>query len=381
MAQGQAAGRSRILGGKHSTGWSDFRFHREGLIMMLGSLKGRPARVLIDSGVSHVIVNHSFAQQAGLRRTGSARISAVAGSTSGTAYVGVVVDVGGVRVTANQAIGADLSQIGRVSGQEIDVIIGRDLFDFLIVDIDFPSRKIAFHNPRAYGPPPNAVPVPARALGNGLRYLPISVAGLAPVKATFDLGARAALLMSGVYATRHGLMKGRPVSTFVSVGVAGPSASKIFTADGVNFAGLSLRGVPVVVPAAWGNDARDIDSPIYVGLGLLSRFRIITDYPSERIWFVPSAQATSQPFRKDRSGTQLVLEANVLRVMHVSEGSPAAAAGWRVGDRITAVNGRQVDATYYDSELHAWQYAAAGTAATLRLHDGSERRLILQDYY
>jgi hypothetical protein len=187
--------------------------------------------------------------------------------------------------------------------------------------------------------------------------------------------------MSNTYAARHGLMNDRPVSTTVTVGVAGPSASKVFTADKVNFAGLDLRGVPVTVPAAWRNDERNVDSPVYVGLGLLSRFRIITDYPSDQVWFLPTAQAISQPFRKERSGIQLVLEGNELSVVHVSKGSPAAAAGWRVDERVVAVNGRQVDATYYDADLYGWQYGAPGTAATLRLQDGSERRLILQDYY
>jgi hypothetical protein len=187
--------------------------------------------------------------------------------------------------------------------------------------------------------------------------------------------------MSNTYAGRHGLMDGKPVSTLVTVGVAGPSASKVFTCETVNFAGLDIRGVPVTVPATWRNDERKIDSPIFVGLGLLSRFRIITNYPSDRIWFLPTAQSQSQPFRKDRSGIQLILEQGGLRVMHVSEGSPAAAAGWRVDEWIIAVNSRQVDTGYYNSDLYGWQYAAPGTTVTLRLDDGTERRLILQDYY
>jgi hypothetical protein len=293
----------------------------------------------------------------------------------------VAVDVGGVRITSSQAIGADLSQVEQAAGQAIDVLVGRDLFDFLMVDIDFPGRRMAFHDARSFGAPSGGVAVPARTLSNGLRYLPISIASLPPVKATFDLGARAALLMSSTYAGRHGLMNGKPVSTLVTVGVAGPSASRIFTCERVNFAGLDLHRVPVTVPAAWRNDERKIDSPVFVGLGLLSRFRIITDYPSDRVWFLPTAQAQPQPFRKDRSGIQLMLEHGVLRVMHVSEGSPAAKAGWRVDERIIAVNGRQVHTGYYNSDLYGWQYAAPGTAATLRLKDGSERRLIMQDYY
>ncbi|HZG46924.1 MAG TPA: aspartyl protease family protein [Allosphingosinicella sp.] len=380
-AQGRAAGRAAIAAGTPSTGWSDFRFHREGLIMMGGSLNGRPARILIDSGVTHVIVSQAFARQAGLRSTGNASISAVAGRTSGSTYKSLVVDVGGVRISSDQAIGADLSQVERASGQVIDVLVGRDLFDFLMIDIDFPNRKIAFHDPRLYRAPSDGVPVPARNLGTGLRYLPLSLAGLPPVKATFDLGARAPLLMSSTYAARHGLMKDKRVSTAVTVGVAGPSESKVFTADKVNFAGLDLRGVPVIVPAAWRNDERNVDSPVYVGLGLLSRFRIITDYPSDRVLFLSNAQSILQPFRKERSGLHLVLEENSLSVVHVSERSPAAEAGWRIGERVVAVNGRQVDADYYDTDLYEWQYAAPGTIATLRLKGGSERRLILQDYY
>ena len=294
---------------------------------------------------------------------------------------GVTVEVGGVRVSSRSAIGVDVTPVQHASGQEVDVLLGRDLFDAVKVDIDFPSRTIAFHDPASYGSPQGAIPVPARLLPNGLRALPVSVQGLPSVNATFDLGASSPLLMSPRYAERHGLLVGRRVSTSRSVGVAGPSVAKLFSADTLNFAGIPLSDAPVVVPPTWRNDEREIDSPVYVGLGLLGRFRLMTDYPSHRIWFVPSPQAGSAPFRKDRSGLQLELEAGALRVAHVAAGSPAEVAGFAVDEYVTAIGARPITPEYYDADLYNWQYGAAGREVVLRLSTGAERKLVLQDYF
>ena len=87
------------------------------------------------------------------------------------------------------------------------------------------------------------------------------------------------------------------------------------------------------------------------------------------------------PFERDRSGLSVLEDGHTLRVLNVAPGSPAGAAGWKVGDLITAVNGQAIGDHYETSPLAGWNEGAAGTTVTLTLANGTKRELTLRTYY
>jgi predicted metalloprotease with PDZ domain len=147
--------------------------------------------------------------------------------------------------------------------------------------------------------------------------------------------------------------------------------------DRVRLGHLAFDGVSTVVTPGLSSRV-----PANIGLQLLSRFRLTIDFGGDRIWMTPYPDATSRPFRKNRTGLSLTPQGpGALVVDHVAAGSPAARGGWKTGDLITALDGAPIPADYAAGEASMWIYGAAGRTVTLTLADGARRSLTLADYF
>jgi C-terminal processing protease CtpA/Prc len=79
-----------------------------------------------------------------------------------------------------------------------------------------------------------------------------------------------------------------------------------------------------------------------IGGELLRRFKVIFDYAHKRMILEPNGDLAA-PFEYDMSGIRLRAEGEdfkTLKVLRVVENSPAAEAGVREGDVISAINSR-----------------------------------------
>ncbi len=67
-------------------------------------------------------------------------------------------------------------------------------------------------------------------------------------------------------------------------------------------------------------------------------------------------------------------------MIFVAPGSPAAEAGWRVGERITAIDHKAIAQDYLTSRVE-WSCGNAGSAVILTDGEGVDRSVVLADYY
>lgn len=70
-----------------------------------------------------------------------------------------------------------------------------------------------------------------------------------------------------------------------------------------------------------------------------------------------------------------------MKVLLVATGSPAAKAGWKNNEEISAVNGEKIGSDFGKSKEAHWSSEPAGTVVTLTMPDGTARKLTLADYY
>jgi hypothetical protein len=197
----------------------------------------------------------------------------------------------------------------------------------------------------------------------------------------FDVGNAGALSLYPRYWQEARLLENRRSSKTLSGAVGGLRERDVATLKHIRFAGVTLNDVPTVFDDA-GNSVSTSDRLLgNLGLAVLSRFRMVTDYANDTLLLVPDARALRQPFSKDRSGLVALPADGRLTVKLVAPGSPAAAAGWRVGEDIIAIDGQKIGPDYAGTPLAGWRYRPAGQTVVLTLRDGSERRLILKDYY
>lgn len=352
----------------------DFAFVHDRQILFPITVNGRPAEAWLDSGAGASVLDAAFARSLGVVLRGGIEAHGVAAGVAGARQARVDLQAGDLALSDRRVVVIDLSAVGRIVPRPVQVLLGRDVFDQAVVDIDFQARKISLI-PRAGFVPPGGKPASLRPSAD-LRSLPITVAGVS-TEAILDLGNAGGLLLDRDFAEFHHLMRDHRLSTELAVGADGPRESALVSLDRVQVGGVSFDGVPTVVTPGLSSRA-----PANIGLQLLSRFRLTIDFAGDRIWMAPYPDAVTRAFRKNRTGLSLTPQGpGSLAVDHVALGSPAARGGWKAGELITALDGQPIAPDYMASDASLWIYGAAGRTVRLTLADGTERSLTLANYF
>ncbi|HEY0600277.1 aspartyl protease family protein [Brevundimonas sp.] len=368
-----------IDGGAASTGFMPFDLFAGSRIYIPAVVNGVETEVLLDSGAEMTVLDKAFAERLGLNASGDVAAVGTGGVGSAQFAPGVTIVLDGITFADRTVAVIDLAAIGQAIGRPLPVVLGKDAFNGLIIDVDFPGRRIAFHEREGFTPPEGLTEVPLLSTG-AIRAVPLSIEGREPALFDFDTGNGGALIIYPAYAEANGLLEGRPRSTVMSGAVGGVRESGIATIRSLELAGFEVRDVPTVFPPA-GPSAVDSDRTAgNVGLGVLGRFRLVTDFAGDRLWLGADPASLAQPFARDRLGLSLRKEADAIVVQRVSPNSPAADAGWSAGERIAAIDGvpaAELDAT----SLRAVVSGPAGRTVRLTLGSGEARVLESRDFY
>ncbi|WP_296818146.1 aspartyl protease family protein [Brevundimonas sp.] len=372
--------RYQIAGGADTTGWIDYEFHGGNRIYLPTTVNGTDTHALLDSGAEMTVLDAAFARELGLETSGDLPAVGTGGVSSAQLAEGVTLVIGDLTLRDMTVAVIDLSAIAQALGRPLPVVLGKDAFNELIVDVDFPHHRIAFHAPGTFVAPSDAVEVPLSEATGGLRSVPVSIEGRQPVPFDFDIGNGGSLIIFPGYAEEQGLLDGRTSSTVMSGAVGGMREAGIATFSSVTFGGVKLRDVPAVLPPP-GPSAVDSDRTRgNIGIGVLGRFRLITDYTNDRLWLVPISEAISQPFARNRLGLSLRKDADAIVVQYVARNSPASEGGWAQGERIVAIDGVPA-ADITPEALRDIINGADGRTVRLTLEGGEERSLVSRTYY
>lgn len=343
-------------------------------IFFAGALNGHPVTIMLDSGSGNLAVDRKFADQIGLESTGNVHAATgLVGSFSVEQSKPLRLSFTGIDLNAGGAALADLSSLGQAIGF-VPVILGRQIFDGFVVEIDFNARRLTFHRPGTFDAAGWTRVALSPGAGGG-RVVQLSIEGKAPISAGFDLGSNGALSLDGAYVRDAGLQDNRKASTWIRGGVDGISVFETTTVRSVRIADHDIANVPMDSSSNW---AKAVGAPANIGFPLISRLgRVAIDYRSDSLYVFPGA-APARPFVKQRLGLALSPQApQGWRVMHVAPGSPAARDGWKVGDEVIAINGQ---ASMSAIELRTLTRGASGTVVRLTRPGGDARSLILADY-
>ncbi len=358
------------------SGWIDVQLYQNE-IYLPAKVNGHDTQAMLDSGSSNSVLDAGFAAALGLKSTGSVPLIGVQVMGHSAFVGGVTIDAGDARLAGLTVAALDLTQLSHISGRPLPVILGDEVFNETIVDIDTARHRVAFRDPAGFTPPPGAVALPLPA---GLfRAIPVSIEGRAPAQFIVDLGDASTIDVFPAYAKAQGLMAGRKLSMSMGLGITGGlTTTPIGSLKEVRLAGVSLANVPVTFSE---KRPPGTDSSIAgrVGTEILSRFRLQVDYPDDRLYLEPYPQ-TTRPFERGRLGLAMLPENGALVVKLVAPGSPGAAAGFQVGDRISAVNGKPA-ASWTMATLQALFESPPGTTVRLSLEGGATRSVTLADYY
>jgi PDZ domain len=337
-----------------SSGWIDFTPSTNLGIYLPVTVNGQPAMALLYGGPT--TVDTSFA---------------------GSATGGLEVRLGDLTLhpTAKPGDLRTLAYVSKIFGTPVPLLLGEDVFDQFAVDIDFAHHRVALLDPNTVRKPAGAIEVPITAVA-GERVVPLSIDGAAPAQFELELGnVIGPLLVSPVYARSHHLLDGHPTSQRLS----GPFIETVVSLAHLRFAGVDFPGAPIALIPETQVPPDGITGG--VGLPLLSKFRLIVDYPHNRLFAIPDAAALQAPIAKDRIGLLLDRkDTNGLSVAFVSPNSPAEAAGFKKGDTITLIDGKPF-AAWPVQAIIKFHMADAGTTHTFTMPDGALRQVKAADFF
>ena len=263
------------------------------------------------------------------------------------------------------------------------VILGKELFHAMVVDLDYPGSRIRFHDRRDL---PLRRPRASRSncspAEDGHKDLLLSMEGGEPVVVGLDTGQGGALHVFGHYAQAARLPDGTTALREPGAAAwAAPPSPRRARCRSVTLAGYELQDVPVTIHQDDVKGAFDTKRQAgNLGAGILTASAC-----SSTTSTTPSGSSRdpSSTRRLPRDRTGLAFERDGRRscvVRFVAPGSPAAAAGWQEGERVTALDGEAVGPDWW-RVVARWARAADGTTATLTLADGSVRTLGLKAFY
>jgi hypothetical protein len=249
-------------------------------LLIKASVNGHPVEAVLDSAAELTILDRAFAQTLGLsqgehqRGQGSGAESYDAETISGVALSAV-----GLSLRDQTVAVTDLTDISRrLFGRRIDVILGREIFDASRLTIDIEGGWIAVAS-AADTPPGVRLDLTTE---HGVETIPVRVEGRGAARATFDLGNGSGVLISRTFAERRSLLSdGRAVTEEKGGGLGGELARQVLTLRTIEIAGQRFENVAATI------DPQPSASDVNVGVGLLRRFMITTDFAAHIVWLDP----------------------------------------------------------------------------------------------
>jgi predicted aspartyl protease len=249
-------------------------------LLVSASINGHPIKALLDSAAEATLVSREFAGELNLESS-SKQTGLGSGKDSFEAAMvkGVTLKVFGVSIPNQTVAVVDLSDVGkRLLGRRLDVILGREIFDAARLRIDIDGRRVTVLRPDQ---------TPAGVALNlvtehDVETIPVRVEGGAAVRATFDLGNGSDVLIGMNLAKRmHLLDDGRGVTTRRGGGLGGEKMRQIIRLRSLEVAGQTFTDVEAAI------DDQPSASDVNVGVSILRRFLITTDFSNHLVWLQP----------------------------------------------------------------------------------------------
>jgi predicted aspartyl protease len=350
-----------------------------GLVLFEVSIQGEPLSFLLDTGFDVSILDSGVAERLGLEVLETRNEAQPGGSVEMSSLSPVGLFIGDLEVEDVGFQTAPIAGMGAFIGRDFDGILGHDVLERYVVDIDFPAGRIRFHDAEGWDHtgPGQILPVTIR---NGEVF---AVAGIVmpwgrTVFGSFkvDTGSIDVAGLNLNFVRSSGLIgeETRELKTG-GVAVGGATEGRLFRAEAFIFGKHRIRR-PIIGYTVDSGGFENRDDAGTLGAAVLARYRLILDYPRSRI-ILEDGPRVDEAASHDMSGMLVVSPPpafDALVVAQITPDSPASAAGLAPGDAITSAGGRS-DWTLKEIR-HALEQPGS-LEMTIRRGD-EERRVSLQ---
>jgi hypothetical protein len=340
-----------------------------------------PYMFLCDTGGAN-IVGPSLAKELGLKSEGALQGRGVGEKSEDVGLTKVqAVQLGDATLSHQVFAIFDLDSYSNIEGVKLRGLVGYEIFKRFVVRVDYEHLQFTLTIPSAFAYHGQGTAV-AFVFNNHIPQVDGDIDGI-PGKLDIDTGSRSSLSILKPFAEKHDLVArlNANVEGVTGWGVGGPAKGLLARVKTLHLGAVAVQNSVAelslqthgsfISPYVAGN----------VGAGVLKRFNITFDYPHQQLVFERNANY-DKPDTFDRSGMWVNKAGDNFEVMDVIASSPAAAAGLKVGDKISSVDGRAAGQVPLPELRARFRTEAPGTRIKLTVQSGTQTRdvvLVLKD--
>ena len=340
-----------------------------------------PFHLLCDTGGANIITPE-VAAKLGLELAGALQGRGVGEKSEDISLTKIgTLQIGDATLSDQLFAVFPLASLAKVEGTPCDGLVGYEVFKRFVVRVDYEHSKLTLTLPSAFAYDGDGVAVPFVFNGH-IPQVDGAIDGI-PGKMDIDTGSRASLDLLAPFVATHDLEAhyAPKFEATTGYGVGGPARSLVTRAGVLELGGVAVKNVVTELTTQTQGAFTDPYVAGNVGGGVLKRFNIVFDYDRQQIIFERNAN-DAKPDTYDRSGMWINLSDGGFEVMDVVPGGPAAEAGMKVGDEITAIDGTPTTAMSLPATRVLLKTEAPGTKLRLSVRSGEETHeatLVLRD--
>ncbi len=347
------------------------------------SVNGKgPFRFIFDTGGVN-LVTPALARAIGLNTEGKFDAQ---GAGEGIMEAGLAkvaeLKVGGARLSDQVFAIVPLDGLSDIEGVDEQGMVGFETFRRFVTRIDYGAGTITLIDPKAFDPADAGAPVPF----NFADHDPEIAGSFEGVAGRFriDTGSRSELTLNRPFAERNGVRAKHPrnIEAVDGWGIGGPSRAYVMRGASLKMGPVEVKDLVVSAATQAKGAFAGEDSEGNIGGGVLKRFVVTFDYAHQIMYLKPLTTSPPDAGTFDRAGLWFNRSPEGFKVVDVTVGGPAEAAGVKAGDVITAVDGHVAREMTVSDLRQRLRTAAPGTRITLTLLRGGrplETAMTLRD--
>ena len=302
----------------------------------------------LDTGASDQLLDLRTVQRLGLLTGEGAHVLGAGGAVQGRTVSDVRIRLPGLELRDPMVPAISLESMARQTGHACDGILGFDVFNGAVVEIDYARSTLTLHEPARFKKPVAASVIPI-TLKENHPYVTAraTLAGGKPIAGQYviDTGSNMALLFSSGFAQDHRVVEAMPRTLQVRLGgVGGPTMCPQGRFARLELGPYTLPGPVATIQQGGAGRVSLPDAAGNIGGDILSHFTVTFDYAHKQMFLAPGPWF-DRPFEADMSGLVLSVRddsTSALNVFLVQPQSPAAEAGIAAGDLLERIDGQAV---------------------------------------
>lgn len=297
-------------------------------------------RFIFDSGAGGVGLNKDLVEKLKLKKLGDVEARGVGGADVSEVFQLDSLKIMDLTVTDVPVYAMDLAPLQAAGTQRIDGIIGYELLSRYPITVDYENHNLIIH--RDGGVSRSNWGEECRlSLDFRLPYIDARVNESVIGRFRLDTGSGSTIDFNSPFVTRNNLIVGdtsayHPV---MAVGIGGGSSGLIGEIASFELCEYRLDSVLVNFSTAGTGIFAGEQTAGNIGAGVLKRFVLTFDYPSEAVYFRPVAQFDQLNRIRNMAGFEIKQVGESLTVASVLSGRGAEAL-LKSGDRLVSIDGK-----------------------------------------